>query len=639
MSTTVNQHQQSALTTPVNNTSPIDANQVTGNDNAIAGTYNAHDSDPGIHIQSSVLASRPAAGTAGRIWFTSDGLTFSYDNGSSWVAAAIASLSAANITHGTFGSATSDVNPYTFAASVVVTAQMQAGQVKLSGGNTIGNATLGADSNYGLAVQGSPGITYDFTLFKAGGSLNPIMTVPTGTVNVVFAGALTTTGAMSGASITFGGTSSVSVSGSNGLFLEATTGSVNDFSLFSPGFGTNILRVPTGTANVALGGSITTAGLVNAVVPTNSQFFQGGGTFTGYTYGIVTNGTGAFLFGVENSAGGGLCAGDVANDVVIRSQTGISFGYNNGTLGFRLGTNGSTTFAGAITAGAGVTATTGTFSDNITVSKSGGSISTTFSVTAAALQGNNGTGSWAVGTDGTNVYFGATNTAYNTTINAGNVVAVTFNKTTQAATFAAGVSIAGTLGVTGFSTVAGITANNGIVIQGGDGAAAGQALRIGSTTLTTTSQYGIVCVPSANSAATVNANAIYARVNTAASAFTCTSGYGVQIDTPSIGAASAITTLYGLKVENQSGGGTNYAIYTGNGGVHIGDVADFSGGSSTTVGLQMNAGLIKVFGNTTGAGTVLGFGTNCPATTLTAPFTWIKLLAADGSIVYVPAYK
>lgn len=87
MSTTINNHQQASLTTPINGTSPIDATQVTGNDNAIATTYNAHDADPGIHIQSSVLASRPAAGSTGRIWFTSDTLQFSYDNGSSWLTA------------------------------------------------------------------------------------------------------------------------------------------------------------------------------------------------------------------------------------------------------------------------------------------------------------------------------------------------------------------------------------------------------------------------------------------------------------------------------------------------------------------------------------------------------------------------
>lgn len=43
--------------------------------------------------------------------------------------------------------------------------------------------------------------------------------------------------------------------------------------------------------------------------------------------------------------------------------------------------------------------------------------------------------------------------------------------------------------------------------------------------------------------------------------------------------------------------------------------------------------------DTTGAGMVLGFGSNCPASTLTAPYTWLKMESSDGSTVYVPAYK
>lgn len=48
---------------------------------------------------------------------------------------------------------------------------------------------------------------------------------------------------------------------------------------------------------------------------------------------------------------------------------------------------------------------------------------------------------------------------------------------------------------------------------------------------------------------------------------------------------------------------------------------------------------LKMFGDTTGAGTALGFGTNSPAITLSGPFTWIKFISSDGSTVYVPAYK
>lgn len=42
--------------------------------------------------------------------------------------------------------------------------------------------------------------------------------------------------------------------------------------------------------------------------------------------------------------------------------------------------------------------------------------------------------------------------------------------------------------------------------------------------------------------------------------------------------------------------------------------------------------------NTAGAGTAL-LGSNSPATTLNAPYTWIQVTSADGSTVYIPAWK
>lgn len=50
-------------------------------------------------------------------------------------------------------------------------------------------------------------------------------------------------------------------------------------------------------------------------------------------------------------------------------------------------------------------------------------------------------------------------------------------------------------------------------------------------------------------------------------------------------------------------------------------------------------GKFRTVDDTTGAGTVLGFGANCPASTLTGPYTWIKATSQDGSTVYMPAYK
>lgn len=54
-----------------------------------------------------------------------------------------------------------------------------------------------------------------------------------------------------------------------------------------------------------------------------------------------------------------------------------------------------------------------------------------------------------------------------------------------------------------------------------------------------------------------------------------------------------------------------------------------------------NAGVLKFTNssnNTTGVGSAL-LGTNSPAVTNTAPYTWIKCVSSDGSTVYIPAWK
>ena len=85
MAQTVGQHGVAAFTSPVNG-DPLNATVVVANDNATRGAYVDHDSDPDIHVQSSLLASRPAAGTAGRKWMTTDSgaVKLWFDTGSAW---------------------------------------------------------------------------------------------------------------------------------------------------------------------------------------------------------------------------------------------------------------------------------------------------------------------------------------------------------------------------------------------------------------------------------------------------------------------------------------------------------------------------------------------------------------------------
>jgi len=85
MATTVGQHGVAAFTNPSNGDA-LDATVVKANDNTLRDAYVTHDDDSGIHLQSSTLAARPSAGTAGRKWLTTDtgSVKLWYDNGSTW---------------------------------------------------------------------------------------------------------------------------------------------------------------------------------------------------------------------------------------------------------------------------------------------------------------------------------------------------------------------------------------------------------------------------------------------------------------------------------------------------------------------------------------------------------------------------
>lgn len=112
MAETVGQHSVAAFTSPVNGSTPIDANTVRGNDNTIRVAYVDHDADPGIHVQSSALASRPVAGTAGRKWMTVDGtvMRFWYDTGSTWLESQTSALSTARTLWGQSFDGTANVS-------------------------------------------------------------------------------------------------------------------------------------------------------------------------------------------------------------------------------------------------------------------------------------------------------------------------------------------------------------------------------------------------------------------------------------------------------------------------------------------------------------------------------------------------
>lgn len=173
------------------------------------------------------------------------------------------------------------------------------------------------------------------------------------------------------------------------------------------------------------------------------------------------------------------------------------------------------------------------------------------------------------------------------------------------------------------------------------------ALYIPITTLATSSQYGIYVAPTFSSAGTTAAYDVFAKVTTAAAAYTLTSGHAFFANTPTIGAGSAITNAYGLYVNNQGTTGvTNaYGVYiatqsgaaTTNIGLYNAGTSQFqsgigiatAGGSAAAINIQgmtftgtsqygINVGASMLFSS---AATTVGYGIRVSPTTAASAFT------------------
>jgi len=110
----------------------------------------------------------------------------------------------------------------------------------------------------------------------------------------------------------------------------------------------------------------------------------------------------------------------------------------------------------------------------------------------------------------------------------------------------------------------------------GGAAVADTGLYIASNALTGTTQYGIISNATFSSAATAAGIGLAAFVTTAAASYTMTDAKGIWILNAGKGAGSTITNLYGLYIDDQTAGGTNYAIYTNAGLVRFGGAATFA---------------------------------------------------------------
>ena len=238
MPNTIGQHAVATFTSPVNGTTPIDANSVRGNDNTLRSSYNNHDADPGVHLQSSALASRPAAGTAGRKWLSNDTGSYRlwYDDGTTWQELTYLSGGGGTISGNLLITGTLGVTGLITATGGV------SGNVT---GNLTGNAstatTLQTARNInGVSFNGSA----DITVTAAAGTLTG-STLASG----VTASSLTSVGTLTSLAISGGAGVRQTINGSTGsAFTDYQVGGVSLARVGSQGFATGDLSLITLTA-------------------------------------------------------------------------------------------------------------------------------------------------------------------------------------------------------------------------------------------------------------------------------------------------------------------------------------------------------------------------------------------------------
>lgn len=566
----VSTHQLSTFTTPVNGTSPIDANQVKGNDNSIKTSYNAHDADTTIHLQSGAVATRPAASTAGQTWLATDsGAVYLWlDNGSAWVEA--------NYLRSTGGTVTGAVtiSDTTESTSTTTGALIVSGGVGIAKNVFIGG-TLGVT---GVATFTAKPIVSTLTASLAvfSDSVKGLVSnALTGTGNVVMSASPTLTGTIGAASMTLSGTLGVtgvatftaqpivsSLTASKPVFTDASKGLVSTGTLDTTQGGTNLTTYTTGdilyasATNVLSKLAIGTSGqhlIVTAGVPAWS---------TDATIGTVTS----------VSWTGGLVSVATATTTPAFTVAGTSGGVVYFSSASTWASSAALT-ASAIVLGGGAGAAPTT--------------TTTGTGVVTALGVNVGTAGAFV------VNGGALGTPSSGAVAASLITAGTFG--------AGAYTFPGALAITGAFTGATTGAFSGAVDMAtvasvGTASVSSVGLYVRQiNTLPTADVQNIASYISASSANTSSVVGYYGIIRTQAASFTCVTGRVIDVASPNIGAGSALTTLQGLNIQNLGASGITNAI-----GI---DIAAQSGASTLNIGIR-NAGTLTQTGAATFSSTL-----------------------------------
>lgn len=348
-------------------------------------------------------------------------------------------------------------------------------------------------------------------------------------------------------------------SGATMVLGQGTNGAVTITPKGTGGVGINTTQSDFGAGYTTLGVGNTSAGIFQAKatgasnVDLRMQADNGGGTGFGMLY---TSSNHALTFGANGS--GEDMRLTTGNNLLIGGTTDISGSGGLKVFGATAATNatsGAFQVGTGIGMGGGAIHATGLIATSSGVDGWGFQLSTA-SATATKLRlVQSGQADWRIGmaASATDFRIG--------TITTDNLFSL---------------STTGALSLVGDLNVSGGNAAIGTTVQSAEALTVG-----GSSLLSGTSQYGVVANLTFSSAATVAGYTGFFRTVTAASAFTMANGYGLHVEVPLVGAASAITTQTGLKVNNQGATGITNAY-----GV---DIVAQSGAATTNVGLR-NAG-------------------------------------------------
>lgn len=308
----VGQNPITTFTTPVNGTSPIDANQVRGNDNTVKTSYNLHDADATIHFQDSLASARPVAGTAGRKWLDNDTYRVYWDDGAAWHELAYAATGAGAFTAPvTITSTTANQLTILYDGSNKVTFDVSsAGAVTFNAtGASAGFTFSDPVTNSGTLTQTGvatftaqpilSSLTVSLPVFTDA-SKGLVSNAMTGTGNVVMSASPTLTGTITAAIANFSG--AVGVTGAD---LTVTTGEIKLATNNKFYYG----KTNAGTSTRLLGMDTTTLyiGSIDAAVSANVLILNGANTLLAFnTSGTTATFNAAALSGITTLAANGL---------------------------------------------------------------------------------------------------------------------------------------------------------------------------------------------------------------------------------------------------------------------------------------------------------------------------------------------